>query len=68
MMIVPVSVKRLKEWMEKKSLTQKGLSSRLGISQGQVSKILRRQKRANLKVATKIQKLTGIPSELWVWK
>jgi transcriptional regulator with XRE-family HTH domain len=60
-------VTALAQWLEKHpKTTQTELAGRLGISQGQVSRIVRGEQPPNVDIAVAIERETGIPVKAWV--
>lgn len=55
----------LRAWMERQGLKHADVAQALGISQSQVSHLLRGARRPSLDLALRIYDLTGIPIAAW---
>lgn len=58
--------RRLAAWLELNEKKQRDVARSLRVSEGQMSLLVSGQRRPSLVLATRIEKLTGIPASAWV--
>ncbi len=56
---------RLLQWLGRTKQTQTDLADSLGVTQGQVSGIITGRRKPSLDLATKIERIAGIPASSW---
>jgi len=57
----------LEHFFKDNGIRQEDLAERVGVSQGEISRIFRRKKRANPDVAMRLERETGIPASEFVF-